>query len=99
MTAADIIAMFTFAEDRPLQVTLRNPQGKAWALYAPCKPPYISGQFEQPEKSDPVVRIALLDDQEFYTDFPVEKAGPGEKGSLVLTGSKGTATFQVGGQV
>jgi hypothetical protein len=98
MKAEDIVAMFTFAQDRPLQVTLRDPSGWAWAQNAPCEPPYVSGQFPQPEDGPPVVRIKPLGEDGYYTDFPVEKAGPDDQGNLVLTGSKGTATFQVGAQ-
>jgi len=97
MKAEDIVAMFTFAKDRPLQVTLRDPIGKPWAEDWPCRLPYVSGQYPQPDDV-PVVRIAPYNDSDFYTDFPVENVAPDEQGNLVLTGSKGTATFKVGAQ-
>jgi hypothetical protein len=96
MNKEEVLSLFAFVGERPLQVTLRHSTGKAWATNMPILMPWVPEQFGD----EPMLRLASTNTYAgLYSDFYVKSVRQDDNGNLVLTreDDDATATFQVGG--
>lgn len=92
MNMDNVLALFTFASGKTLQVTMANKAGVPWVTNQDVTLPHQAPGFEKDKL--PVVRIALAGEWPWlYTDFPVESV-ESKDGKICLYGPKGSAEFR-----